>query len=244
MEYRDIYSKYPELATRLVRTSSQINTLPTLGNCNLDLSDKEIVKILDIKPYAKKAIFNLYNESSGDGPGLYFEVIIFIKEFIVEKNYRVWLYVVEAPTKEEHGDYHVLDLPLNSNYRSLSNMINSLINMDGIYIKSLDVKSLYLLYNQRKSCLQIPNYAINKTLEIFNEMIDKFNTYDTAIAMNLYLLINAIVLDIDISPEFIDSQKRFSAKGEDDYDYDNYFTDTENERNEIIGDIKFAIRNF
>jgi len=244
MEYRDIYSRYPELATRLVRTSSQMNTLSTLGNCNLDLSDKEIVKILDIKPYAKKALFTLYHEGFGDEPGLYFEALIFMKEFTTDEIYQTWSYNVGAPTKEEHDNYHVLDIDPRRFGRNFASTKNMLTNMEDIDVKSFDVKSLYLLYNQRKSCLQIPNYAKNKTLEIFNEMIDKFNTYDSAIAMNLYLLINAIVLDIDISPKFIDNQKRFSLQGESDYDYDDYFTDTENERNEIIEDIRFVIRNF
>ncbi len=242
MEYRDIYSKYPELATRLVRTSSQMNIISTLGNCNLDLSNKEIIKILDIKPYAKKAMFKLYNEGSGDGPGLYFEAIMFIKQFTVDENYHYWLYDAECSTTGEVHSYHVLEIPLNGNNRSNIDLKDSLLNMDDINIKYLDVRSLYLLYNNRKSCRKIPNYAKYKTIEIFNAMIDRFNTYDNILILNLYVLINALVLDLDVSTDFMNNQQRFSTDG--DYDYDDYINNTDDERDEIIEDIRFAIRNF
>jgi len=244
MEYKDIYSKYPLLATRLVRTSSKLNEISLIGNCNLDLSIKETKNIVNIKPFSMKAMFDIYNVGEGDGPGLFLSVSCFIKMPSENDVYNRWIYDSGSSITKEHGYYHILTIYDGGGSHITQNELNFDIEfMDSINMKIFDVKSLYLLYNQRKSCLKIPDYAKIKTLEIFNMIVDKFNSYDTIIMLNLYLMINCIILDLDISDKFLTSQKEFASLGENDYNYDDYIEETY-EREDLIKDIINAIEKF
>lgn len=243
MEYKDIYSKYPLLATRLVRTSSKLNEISLIGNCNLDLSINETKNIINIKPFAKKAMFDIYNVENADGPGLFLSISYFIKMPSDNDVYNRWIYDSSSSLTEEPG-YHSLTIYDNGGSHITQNELNFDIQfMDDINIKIFDVRSLYLLYNQRKSCLKIPNYAKIKTLEIFNMIVDKFSSRDTIVMLNLYLMINCIILDLDISGKFINSQKDFASLGEIGYNYDDYIEDTY-EREDLIKDIINAIEKF
>ena len=239
--YKDIYSKYPEVASRLLRTSSRLNEISEVGNCNLDLSIKEMKKILDMNKFSKKAIFDLYEAGQGEGPGLFFQVICFNKMPTKEDVFNLWLYDAGASIKEEHGDYHMLTMETKNLEITLQDLTRDIENMDGIDIKTLDLRSIYRLYNLRTSCLKFPNYAKIKTLEVFDMMVNRLNTYDTIVILNLYLMINSIILDIDISDEFIELQKDFYNLGEHKYTYKDYVNDTEEERNDIINNIKQTI---
>ena len=152
--YQDIYSKYPELSTRLIRTSRQVNQLATLGNCNLDLSTKEMVKIIDIRPNMKKAVFDLYKPGLGEGPGLFFDVHVFMNMPAYNPDndddvFYTWIYDAGANLSEEQRDYdyHVLTIfepMVNENLiRTFDNIKNIIEFMDTIDIKTLDVRSLF-----------------------------------------------------------------------------------------------------
>jgi len=239
--YKDIYSKYPELATRLLRTSSTLNEISEIGSCNLDLSIKEMKKILDINKFSKKAIFDLYKIGEGEGLGLFFQVICFHKMPTEENIFNLWLYDAGASIKEEHGDYHMLTMETKNLEITLEDLEVDIERMTNIDIKILDVRSLYRLYGLRTSCLKYSNYAKIKTLEIFDTMINKLNTYDTIVILNLYLMVNCLILDIDISDKFIKSQMDFYLDGEVKYDYEDYLNHTEEERNNMIDNIKQTI---
>lgn len=246
MEYKDIYSKYPELATRLIRTSSKLNEISLIGNCNLDLSTNEMKNIINIKPFSKKAMFDIYYVGKGidERPGLFLNVLCFMKMPTENEFYNLWIYDSACSITEEHGYYHILTMEISDDLKiTLDDLQNDIKSMNNIDIKVLDVKSLYLLYSQRKSCFKIYNYAKTKTLEIFEFIVDKFSSHNTIVMLNLYLMINCIILDLDISEKFIKIQKKFSSFGEDGYDYDDYIEDTY-ERENLIKRIMNTIEKF
>ncbi len=243
MQFSDIFSHYPELATRLVRVNKQLNEMCYLGNCNLDLG-KEIVKILDIKPYAKKAVFDLYNPGEGEGTGIYFEATMFINipgwEGETEDYYNVNLYDAGIITDLNDDKCFMLTMDRNENRHfstSKNNIINYITDKNHIEINSLDVKSLYLLYQDCPSCYQ---YAKIKTKKDFQMMIDKFNNHDLYVILNLYLMMNCVVLDIDMPKEFTKAMKKFAINK---YDYDEYVRDTF-ERDYLIKQIYDCIDKF
>lgn len=241
MEYKDIYSKYPELSSRLIRTSKKLNEVSLVGNCNLDLSLHEIKNIVDIKPYAKKAIFDIYNKRE---QGLVVGVSCFMKMITKDDTYHRWIYDTYISMSEEYGYSHKLNIYINDDLRTeLFDILYDIEFMGGINIKTFDVKSLYLLYSQRKSCLIIPNYAKIKTLEIFKMIIDKFDDHNTIVVLNLYVMINCLILDLDMSEKFIKAQNDFSLLGENEYDYDDYIEDTI-DREILIKEIIITIQNF
>lgn len=247
MNYRDIYSVYPELATRLTRTSRQLNEITSEGNCNLDLSIKEMKTM--IEGTSKKCLFNLYNPGEGEGPGPYMDAIVYMHMPVYDRltDYVIytWHYDAGASPRDE-GDYHMLTLGghhINQQLIHDRDYIKILIEQtDGIDVKSFDVKTLYQLYNNRTSCRRYPNYAKIKTKQLFNKMIDKLSQYDTLIMLNLYLMINYIILDLNLSNHFMDSQKKISLHQ--DYDYEDYVEDTMDERNHMIKNILYTIDQF
>ena len=251
MNYRDIYSQYPELATRLVRTSPQFNQIASIGNCNLDLSIKEM-KFL-INGTAKRAIFHLSEPGQGEGPGVYFEAIVFMSmpgyDTLNDKgSVYMWMYDAGASLTEEHGDYHMLTM---DNTRMNANLINdkdALIRVieaeQGLDVKTFDVKSLYQLYHRRQSCRQFPNYAKIKTKALFNSMVNRFSEHDATILLNLYLMVNYIVLDLDLSVAFMTAQTKMSVQGEMAYDYEQYVEDTALDRQIMINTIIDTINQF
>jgi hypothetical protein len=244
MEYKDIYSKYPELATRLIRTSSKLNEISLIGNCNLDISINEMNDIINIKPFAKKAIFNIYNAEEEEGNGLFLDIICFMKMPTENGSYNLWEYNSSVLISVEHEYYHKLTIERNSDSKiNLNELYLNIKIMDDIDTKTFDVKSLYLLYSQRKSCLKISNYAKIKTLEIFNIIVDKFSSHNKIVMLNLYLMTNCIILDLDISDDFINTQKEYSLIGGYSYDYNDYVENT-HEREDLIKNIISAIEKF
>jgi hypothetical protein len=247
MNYRDIYSQYPELATRFVRTSRQFNEISSIGNCNLDLSVRELENIIKINPYSRKALFQLNNPGTYNEPGVDLAVYVFMKMPLYDEKSKadiyLWSYDAIASLSEEQGNYHILTMHLTYGGDSVpKNFIKQkLNNLNGI--QTLDVKNIFLLYNNRTSCTQ-PNYAKNKTMGIFNKMVEKLSPYDAIVMLNLYLMINCIILELNISKNFINCQKKFTLKGENEYNYNYYVEDTENDRYQMIIDIKTEINNF
>jgi hypothetical protein len=165
----------------------------------------------------------------------------------LEHDIYTWHYDSGASLTEEQGDYHILTIELLRMQNHLihdKNYVKLLIeDILGIDIKTLDVRSIFLLFNNRTSCHQI-NYAKNKTKEIFNMMVEKLSSYDAIVMLNLYLMINCIILDVDISKNFNECQKKFTLRTETEYEYDDYVEDTKNDRYQMIIDIKNEINNF
>ena len=241
MNYRDIYSQYPELATRLIRLSKQLNDIATPGNDNLSLSTKEMTSIVDIRTYRRKAIFSLFKPGKGEGRGVFLYVLVWMRMpgFLNgdEDQYYTWHYDAGASLTKEQGDYHILTME--------AFYINNLLIHDKQYVldhirefpdlldeEQLDLYSIFLLYNNRTSCIQ-PRYANIKTKLLFHSMLERLKSYDALIMLNLYLMINCIVLDLYISINFLTAQRKFSALG-DQYDYDAYLEDTSDREGMII----------
>jgi hypothetical protein len=179
------FSGYPKLATRLVRTSQKMNEISLLGNCNLSLSNTEMKSILKFNDTSKKAIFRLHNYNENDD-GIQLTAFIFTKMPLYQYNgdksltVNYWYYSAGFDNDEEEiSPILSMDEDINNENNILSDVgINRAIDSPNSKITTLDVKSLYKLYSKRISCLTINNYANIKTLEIFNEIVNKLSSYD------------------------------------------------------------------
>lgn len=195
-----------------------------VGNSNLDLSINEMKSIIDMCPTAKKAIFSLYQPD--ENINIFFDIVVFmsmptyefmdVDDVIYIKNTLVFLYAelwrYDAGTGLLDKEKYYHELTINKEYIHEQLIKNK--NYIESYIEYMDVKSLYTLYNNRISCINYyPNYAKNKTKEIFNTMVDKLSHYNNIIMLNLYLMMNYIILDLTLSEKFINSQKKFGIEG-------------------------------
>jgi hypothetical protein len=109
---------------------------------------------------------------------------------------------------------------------------------------TMDVRSIYHAYKNRLSCSSLNQYAINKTKMEFNKMVERFNTFDTINILNLYLLMNGMILDITISKNDLDPHYRFYDAGGLDYFYEDYVNDTQYFRDQLIVEINNKINQF
>jgi hypothetical protein len=160
-------------------------------------------------------------------------------------DFNLWAYDAGASVEEEYGYYHVLGLSSGNVFnKSIDDIKNILQGLEGYDFTTLDIRSIYYAYQNRLSCLPINHYAINKTKLEFDKMINLFNTFDKTVVLNLYLLVNGMILDIDISEQDMFMHYKFYDQSENEYDYDDYVNDTQPFRERLIDEIYEKINSF
>lgn len=230
-ELSDILSNYPEVAKELYNTSKDYYDISMRGLCNSSFLDHEIVDNI-VPELGSRAIFyrNIFSE---DGYDLKAQLITVFPQFddneISKKEFSAFTSKIETS--------YSFDSP--ESYRIYSNdflqSIDVLLTRGDIYI---DVITAYKIYGKRVSCTaNDPNYARNKTKEYFNTIIKIFDQPDMKLQLNLYLIINAFVLNVEV--DAVDYLLSYNVLN-DEY-YEEYVIETADMRSEVYNSIIYKI---
>jgi len=249
-------SRYPEYINSVRalnrETRDQLRITHLFDKCKLPINKSELFDYLDTVPL-KYAFFNLYlDERSLEYQILNLECNLLILTPLFGKlvNYGRLASYYKALTvmNMDNGSLYFRSEgnPGEANLSSSRNhTIDKLKTMSRDYESKngeffIDIKNYFNIINRRLSCFEIdPNYAKNTTKEHFIDVIKKlYNDKDDILSINLldlYLTINAYILNIDVSNLF-----RYETI----HKYDEFVQNTQVERQKLIDKIYSSIDNF
>ena len=218
-------SNYPIFSSRLKNISRENEIITIEGVCNLPLSVDEIINGLNITNMPIKILFSF--SSHGEEPyvaGYIIHSYIFTNDgynTIVTKNYANMQYANENGNRFDSTIVEAVNLHnISPRYKSIyvNSEIPSLINeftRSASISNLVDIITAYKIYNNRLPCVKFSSqYAKIAVRKYFLNNIKILQDYSLTDLLDIYLYGNAILLDINIPPEFATPRTSYTYQSE------------------------------
>lgn len=285
-EFQNIFTTIPRLAGNLVTATRSLNISSLQGACDLPISESEINKFIQLNNSGLNAIitYNHHDYEARLDVILYMKMNIpeFEPYNLIYKWYmNAYVSDIRGMTikddilntnssEPEQRIYLQKIYRINNLKRILSSALRyQLTNLrpitdlsvkkgtDGIHM--MDVISVFQIFKMRQSCVdKFENYGRIKTLQHFNDIVFLLNTYETIHMLTLYLLANALVLNLNLSEEYWEINRKFSDGEYAMYEeiennssvvlisdgYEHYVKDVTESNDVLIGEIQYVINQF